>query len=403
VTIAATVNGRSLSRLELVIPQRGPWSATVEYDAADGVELSGSVTLAVGEATFVGTVVPGSSALVGRTGSARIVAGAGALGTVCRVQAYRGATVRMMLGDAVGEAGEALADLSAIAELDHVHQRWTRAGVPLRRALGELAGSIGCAWRTLDDGTIWVGTETWTETRVPHQLVSRVPGAGVVVVAPSDASLRPGMVWSGHRITTVVYELSARSQRARLWVTPDAPSGLSETLQRAVLAALPSLLYLQLHPARVVAQDGDDSLQVVPDSSLVPPMAGVPLRAGYPGLHLRVLPGARVLVSFEDGDPARPIAIPAWDTADGVVESVTLKAPIVHLDSPDVRLTDAYGSAVARVGDIVSVSMAFLVPDPTNGISLVSPVGPVTGTFGTALIPAVAVGQIVSGQAKARA
>jgi hypothetical protein len=86
-----------------------------------------------------------------------------------------------------------------------------------------------------------------------------------------------------------------------------------------------------------------------------------------------------------------------------VVEALASGAPIeirttgtVVLDAPDVRLSDAAGAAVARVGDLVSVVVPELV---AGGI-------PVTPVIPTQAIPTggyIAAGQIISGQPKVKA
>ena len=43
-------------------------------------------------------------------------------------------------------------------------------------------------------------------------------------------------------------------------------------------------------------------------------MTGVPIQYGVPGIFAKVEPGARVLVGFEGGNPAKPIAT-VWESA----------------------------------------------------------------------------------------
>ncbi len=62
------------------------------------------------------------------------------------------------------------------------------------------------------------------------------------------------------------------------------------------------------YPARVLGQSEDGTLELRPDNPRVPGLSKVPLRLGVPGVRVIVLPGARVLVGFEGGDPSRPVA-----------------------------------------------------------------------------------------------
>lgn len=78
-----------------------------------------------------------------------------------------------------------------------------------------------------------------------------------------------------------------------------------------VRAAKPRIDYLGVYRATVVSQTGQN-VDVKLDDASMPGMSGLPLQAGVPGLTVQVLPGARVLVAFDNGDPALPVAL-LWD------------------------------------------------------------------------------------------
>jgi hypothetical protein len=100
--------------------------------------------------------------------------------------------------------------------------------------------------------------------------------------------------------------------------------------------------YYAQHPARVLAQNGDGTLELQPDSPRIPALSAVPLR-GLPGVAVKVAAGARVLVGFESGNPGAPVAM-LWE-ASGLLElTVTVVAPAVHLG----EASPAYGVALAE-------------------------------------------------------
>ena len=87
---------------------------------------------------------------------------------------------------------------------------------------------------------------------------------------------------------------------------------------------------------KVVAQNSDGTLELVPDSPLLPGLSNVPIRYGAPGMKATVGAGARVVVEFENADPGKHV-VTAWD-----------------LSSPLVMLTLGGGDQPAmRVGDLV--------------------------------------------------
>lgn len=99
--------------------------------------------------------------------------------------------------------------------------------------------------------------------------------------------------------------------------------------------------YLALYPCVVSGQDDDGRLHLVPEDTRLSSCRGVPVRLGIPGVTVRVATGARVLLGFEAGDPARPVAT-LWESG-SVTELVVNGAT----------------TGVAREGDSVARSTAF--------------------------------------------
>ena len=100
----------------------------------------------------------------------------------------------------------------------------------------------------------------------------------------------------------------------------------SQGIMRLARAANPETLYASCYWAKVVKQDGD-RIDVQPDDSRVPPMAGVPLTVGIPGAKVSVSAGARVLVGWSGGDPRFPY-VHGWDQSEKVVKLVLSAARV---------------------------------------------------------------------------
>ena len=121
----------------------------------------------------------------------------------------------------------------------------------------------------------------------------------------------------------------------------DATSRLLEGLERLVRRITARVDYLALYPSVVSGQDADGRLHLVPEDIRLSSCRGVPIRLGIPGVTVRVATGARVLLGFEAGDPARPVAT-LWESG-SVTELVVNGAT----------------TGAARVGDSVARSTAF--------------------------------------------
>jgi hypothetical protein len=88
-------------------------------------------------------------------------------------------------------------------------------------------------------------------------------------------------------------------------------------------AADPRAQYRGLYRGTVVSQDGD-VVDLQMDDPGIPGCSGLPIQVGIPGSSVQFVAGARMLLAFENGDPAKPIAL-CWDAGAGAtVSSLTL-------------------------------------------------------------------------------
>lgn len=136
--------------------------------------------------------------------------------------------------------------------------------------------------------------------------------------------------------------------------------------------------YCALYPAEVQAQrsDGTLDLKVAGDSLVAPP--SVPIRVGVPGLTVKVVPGARVLLGFEGGDPSQPYAA-LW-SADSLQELTITASVKVTIEAPDVSV-----SATTASVDAQSVTIAGGVMGAAR-VGDVAVCGPFAGTITTGSI-----------------
>lgn len=117
------------------------------------------------------------------------------------------------------------------------------------------------------------------------------------------------------------------------------------------------------HPAAVVSQASDGSVEVKPDSPVVPPQKGVPLVLGVPGIKVKVGPGTRVRLSFASGNPgASEVAL--WE-GDGLLEleldasvKVVLKAPQVLLGGPAAAQAFVLGTTYRAAESTCNTALA---------------------------------------------
>lgn len=101
----------------------------------------------------------------------------------------------------------------------------------------------------------------------------------------------------------------------------------------AVAAASPRAAYNGLYRGVVVSQ-GAQTVDVKLDDPRLPGMSALPIQVGLPGATVEMAAGARMLVAFENGDPARPIAL-LWDQG-AQARRISLPADLLELGGENV-------------------------------------------------------------------
>jgi hypothetical protein len=121
--------------------------------------------------------------------------------------------------------------------------------------------------------------------------------------------MRPGVDYLGRRVGYVVHRLTASQFRTEvLFERTAAPYGRAlDAMLALIRKVMAPTLYFGLFGARIVSQNGDGTLELVPDDPRVPQMSSVPIHYGIPATA-KVPPGTRCKLGFTDGDPAKPYA-----------------------------------------------------------------------------------------------
>ena len=131
--------------------------------------------------------------------------------------------------------------------------------------------------------------------------------------------------------------------------------------------------YLALYPCTVVVSSGSKA-DVIPDSSKLSSLSGVPIRTGVPGATAVVLPGSRCLLGFENGEPDQPF-LSLWENNPPL--SLTLAAPSISLVGT-VSITGPLSIAGAGNLDIATTAGNMSISTTLGNVSLSTALGDVT-------------------------
>jgi hypothetical protein len=309
-----TLAGHALTNARLHVPAWGvPWAELV---LDEEVELSGGADLVIADLQLTGTVMSGGPGPTGRS-RFRWVCGTGGWGKTLPAKSYAndaGVKASSVLFDAARESGEEIEDATMPAT--RLGPAWAREAAPAARVLEQVVPE---GWYVERDGVTRIGKRASVPLVEGALVLSTDKAFGTVTLqSETIAAILPGVTVSGLEAVDVLHTLEPSSLRTTLWA-----AGISQTTRR--LSAL-RRLFKQLDPRarfrgtyeyRVVTQEGERvNLQPIRVSVGMPSLSRVFVRPGVAGARADLTLGSRVLVTFVDGDPSRPIVV-GFEEADG--------------------------------------------------------------------------------------
>jgi hypothetical protein len=219
----ALLNGAPVFHGTISIPRVGAWTADLAVDKHEAI--TGACKLVIdGGLTLVGTAA--RTGVWQDTARLRVVAGGAGLGKVAKPRHYRRTTMRVVLQDLLGAAGEKLSPTADAGTLALTFPAWVTLAQPIGRMIAALLEDTrlpaATAWRMLADGTLWVGAEAWPDSGLvnltDYQDLAEVPEEGTLELGVEAPRLLPGTVLGGRRVSYVVHRIDGGGARTSVWV-----------------------------------------------------------------------------------------------------------------------------------------------------------------------------------------
>lgn len=360
-------NGQTVYDFQMRRPRVGAWHADMRVDTPD--EIAGPVTIVIDDGARVYKGTASRSVEFVESAQVRVVAGAGGLGVTASPKHYNSTTVRIVLGDLLRDAGEALSSTADSAVLGIALASWTTTPIPVGAVLAALmqTAAPAAAWRMLEDGSMWVGNETWPAAGVDvttYQVMDQAAEEATMLVRVDAPLVNPGTVFEGRRVSYVQDDVPHIAPvEQRIWFEDEAVTDVAR--MRAAFAALVratpvAMSYLGRYWAKVVAQDGgtiDVVLEDFPDLDMGRVQLALPA-----GMSVDGLVGGRVLVGWA-GNPARAYA---EGFQGGVLGESVIDAATVYLGGKAGAQSAVNGEALMTYLTALAGSVPTTPPDPTT-------------------------------------
>lgn len=376
----ATLNGQAIIRADHKQPYSGAWTAEIELDA-DSRPLGAASLVLLGR-TWQGTVIADPNdatlALSGDSGGwfrCRLVGGAGGLQKpVTPTEWSQGALVQTVLSYILGAGGEVQAATISTGLLGKVLPQWSIVASTVGEALSAFTEALGVIWRTLDDGTIWLGTPNPQPVTAPEYILTDInPEMGAAEMDLNDSSVAVDQIIDGLTVKQVIYTWTPDKMRALVTYAPGPVNSLFRLF--GMWLARVKLDNFRSVSGRINSQNGDQSVQFQPDDSRYSPLRRTMLRYGLPDTEVTVGANSRAVACWEGASPTAPIIA-------GFGKSTATSIKLAASASPkkSARKGDAAGYLLCVVANVSGVTVVTQV----NWTS-VQPVPP----FVTPIVPAV--------------
>jgi hypothetical protein len=311
-TAILTVNDEYASAAKLYVPWSGCWQLEVFFDRE--VTLSGRVAARMGDLELAGTVRPSGSGRVALSSYLTLTGGAGWATPLPKKGSHSdsGLSASKIAREAAAACGETITSLDAALDRT-VGVDWARRGnVPASRTLELLFPD---AWYVSEDGTTKIGARPTRDSTGKLTIIEASPQGQWVRAYVSDVrDVLPGATFTDERLSApfevreLEVETKGQSLIATMWSGDGGNHAMVSLLRRLVEQALPWARYGLFYRYRVLDMVGARAtLQAVSRAHAMPDLVAIDLAPGMAGLSAELTPGAIVLVSFVEGDPALPM------------------------------------------------------------------------------------------------
>lgn len=308
------IDGNTILEATLVVPNAGPWYATLVFEGAP--DIDGVVVLHAGTLELHGTVDPRANGVFGEQRRCRVVAGGSGWGTVLSALHYHsdsGVRALSVAQDAARLAGERLGSFSPAAT--SVGIDYTRQSGLASRVLEDVIGAV--PWWVGYDGRTNVGPRpTSTPDVEAYEVLEHDPRTKLVELAVDDlssvtigATLTRAPLVEPVQVRELEIVVSVDRARVKAWHGGASSSRgrIAQSLRDIANRATDGKLFGR-YRYRVVQMSGDRvELQAVLSQVGLPDALPISMRPGVSGASSVLTGGSIVLVEFIEGDRTLPI------------------------------------------------------------------------------------------------
>jgi hypothetical protein len=356
-----TANDVAVVRGSILRPLVGVWTADLEIDQSDAGAFAAGTSVTIKSAngySLTGTVAENRSGSFLDAVYVRVLGGAGGMSQPSSARSYvqPGAFVRDVMNGLCADSGETLSTTADASFLALNLTAWsTIGGNPAMRNLRALLDIVAPAlnWRILADGTLWIGSESWTQVTTDFQVMHQDPEDGSFHIGIESPFIVPGTSLPGvGNVATVRDDIEDGHLRSRVWVDiPGSNRGIAGATQLMAKQALAGVDYYATYVCQVVSQSSDlATVDISPvgarNQSLIGGLQRVPVRF-MGGIKTQMTPGSTVLLGWDGGSPEGPYV------TSGAVGDTAIKIALSDVANDSLEISA--GTVTVKIGGVTVI------------------------------------------------
>lgn len=342
-----SLNGSPIQSATLNMERLAVWRGRASVAGTLDIAEGAAIVLTLGDTDFHGYVVAGGTFPGASESTYEIAGGAAGWSRPVIERGYQipaGVPLTTAAAQLATDAGEQL-DLSGVGGILGDH--WTRPAGPASVALSALFPLTSGGWRVDPDGVARPGARPPAPAPASVRLVVQDQNRAArwaLLGLPDDAvsAVLPGAIITAENLATpiVVATTTIHASSSSVTVEVTGEGGIVEMLVAIVQALTPSRVFGGTFTYQVADVDtGRPNLNAVDKIPGLPATLAADKVPGVPGVTSTLAAGAQVMLSFRDGNPARPYVV---SYLPGV-----LPASVVHDAQVNVQIGGGTPTAIA--------------------------------------------------------
>ena len=213
----ASLNNICIHKLSINLPYTGIWIG--EFFITNEIDIENNVLIKIGKTNWYGKVL--ESAVYGGMVRLKVSGSKNGMSGIVQAKHYKSLKLNILCTQILNEMGERMATTVNLNDLSFEPAHYVRFSGGCAATLNQVCTRFGLNWRTLPNGTVWIGKETWPTLDVKsltnYVLMDEDSSNLNREYAIDDPVIIPGNKVDNLNVMSVIYDIDDDKLRCTTW------------------------------------------------------------------------------------------------------------------------------------------------------------------------------------------